>query len=243
MTLQAPQRLVIADQAILIPVWLIKSNNLANLNFEVKYDPSVVRSDGKPIPGNLLSNALPSMNAQEAGVIRVGLAQRRGTTMPSPDPPGTVVNIPFRAVGKPGARTALELTVTTINDPNGGVLTIDRINGEILIMDQDGTFPPSSGTGNNGPGNPSSGTGNNDPGNPSSGSGSNGPGNPGGGPIVIPRGNCEGEIVLEEIDALCALDMSTGLRQPVSLIMDMDRSGDVTSRDAVLILQQLVNQL
>jgi hypothetical protein len=38
-------------------------------------------------------------------------------------------------------------------------------------------------------------------------------------------------------DALCALEMSVKLK-PVNLNMDMDGSGDVTSRDATIILQR-----
>jgi hypothetical protein len=51
------------------------------------------------------------------------------------------------------------------------------------------------------------------------------------------RGNCTGHPgPLDASDALCALDMSTGLRQ-VDLVMDMDNSNNVTSRDSTIILQ------
>lgn len=54
-------------------------------------------------------------------------------------------------------------------------------------------------------------------------------------------GDCDGDGKITEADALCALEMSIGLR-PVSLQMDMDHSGDVTSRDAVILLQQAVGK-
>jgi hypothetical protein len=38
-------------------------------------------------------------------------------------------------------------------------------------------------------------------------------------------------------DAMCALQMSVQLI-PVRLVMDMDKSGDVTSRDAAIIAQK-----
>jgi len=50
------------------------------------------------------------------------------------------------------------------------------------------------------------------------------------------RGDCTGEGELDFWDAICALEMSVKKR-PEDLIMDMDSSGRVDSRDAVLILQ------
>ena len=55
------------------------------------------------------------------------------------------------------------------------------------------------------------------------------------------RGDCDGDGKLTESDALCALEMSVGLR-PVRLSMDMDNSGDVNSRDAVIILQKALGK-
>lgn len=54
-------------------------------------------------------------------------------------------------------------------------------------------------------------------------------------------GDCDGDGKLTEIDALCALEISVGLR-PASPNMDMDDSGAVTSRDAVIILQRAVGK-
>ncbi len=55
------------------------------------------------------------------------------------------------------------------------------------------------------------------------------------------RGDCDGDAKITELDALCALEMSTQLR-PVKLAMDMDNSGDVSSRDAVIILKSAVGK-
>ena len=52
-------------------------------------------------------------------------------------------------------------------------------------------------------------------------------------------GDCTGKGYLDSSDAICALQMSVGLR-PVNLVMDMDKSGDVTSRDATLIQQKVL---
>ena len=54
-------------------------------------------------------------------------------------------------------------------------------------------------------------------------------------------GDCDKDGKITESDALCALEMSVGLR-PVQLNMDMDNSGDVTSRDAVIVLQRALGK-
>lgn len=207
MTIQVARRQVITGELVMVPVWLIKANNVANLNFEITFNAGIAKPEGTLTKGNLLDNVLFSANPNQSGKILSGFA---GTTGISGT--GTVLNIPFRAVGKPGDRTILEVTVTTINDPSGTTLQIDRIAGEILIYNKDGTFPGST-PGGDPPGPPA--------------------------PPTILQGDCDGDGALTEVDALCALEMSVQLR-PVSLLVDMDKSGDVTSRDAVLILQKAI---
>lgn len=217
MTLEAPRRLALPNDLLLIPVTLRNAANVANLNFDVQYDANVIRPEGNLLKGNLLDNALFSGNPAQAGIVRNGFAQTSGLSGT-----GTVVNIPFRIVGKPGEKSPLNLTVTTINDPGGGALTIERIHGEILITNSDGTLPGGGGGGG-------------------AGGGGGGMGGGGGGGGGIPRGDCDGDLRVSEVDALCALEMSVQLRA-IQLIMDMDNSGDVTSRDAVIILQRAVGQ-
>jgi LCCL domain/Cohesin domain len=208
MTIQAAQRGVIAGDLVLVPVWLIMANNVANINFQIKYNANIVKPEGTLTKGDLLDNALFSVNPNQSGNILSGFAQTSGLSGT-----GTVLNIPFRAIGKPGDRTTIDVTVTTINDPNGGNLAIDRIPGEIVIYNKDGTLPPGVV--------------------PS--------------PGVIPPppnillGDCDGDGSLTESDALCALEMSVQLR-PTNQIMDMDQSGAVDSRDAVIILQRALKK-
>ncbi|MGB8648840.1 MAG: cohesin domain-containing protein, partial [Anaerolineae bacterium] len=198
MTLEAPYRLALPNDLVLIAIKLNNAANVANLNFDLHYDAGIVRLEGKLVKGDLLDNALFSANSAQSGLIRNGFAQTSGLSGT-----GTVVNIPFRVVGKPGDKSPLNLNVTTINDPGGGVLTIGQIPGEIRITNPDGTLP--------------------------------------GGGGGIPHGDCDGDLKLTEVDALCALEMSTGIRAS-RLIMDIDASGDVTSRDAVVILQRAVGK-
>ncbi|MFQ5858678.1 MAG: hypothetical protein ACE5LU_24010 [Anaerolineae bacterium] len=136
MTIQAGQRQVVEGQLVNVPVWLIKGADVANINFTIGYNAGVAAPEGDLIKGNLLANALFSSNSGESGLIRAGFAQTSGI-----NGTGTVAYMPFRAVGKPGDRTVLDVGVSTINNPGGTVLAIDRIDGQILIVGPDGVVP------------------------------------------------------------------------------------------------------
>jgi hypothetical protein len=203
MSIQVAQRRVIAGELVQVPVWLVTSNNVANINFELSFNAAVAKSEGSIPKGNLLDNSLFSSNANDAGIIRAGFAGTGGVSGT-----GTVMTVPFRAIGKPGDRTLINVSVTTINDPAGKVLTIDRIPGEIVILNPDGTLPGTTGTSTTG---------------------------------GVPPGDCDGDGVLTFLDAVCALEMSVKL-QPARMLLDIDKSGDVTSRDATLIAQKVVGK-
>jgi len=136
MTIQAGQRKVLAGDFVYVPVWLIDGADVANINFTVGYNAGVAVPEGDLIKGSLLANALFSSNSGESGLIRAGFAQTSGI-----NGTGTVAYMPFRAVGKAGDRTDLDVGVSTINNPGGTVLTIDRIDGAILIVGPDGVVP------------------------------------------------------------------------------------------------------
>jgi hypothetical protein len=57
--------------------------------------------------------------------------------------------------------------------------------------------------------------------------------------VAQATGDCDGDGRVTELDARCALEMSVRLA-PVQMAADMDDSNDVTSRDAVVILQRAV---
>ncbi|MEZ4569967.1 MAG: hypothetical protein R2849_06505 [Thermomicrobiales bacterium] len=188
MTLQAGQRQVVSGGFVWVPVYLLRSGNVANMNFEIEYSSDVAVIEGNPIQGNLLGNHIFRANVNDSGIVRVGVAGTSGIVGT-----GTVAWLPFRAVGQPGDATRLTVTVSTINTPDGTVPAIDRIHGRIIITDQNGQVP----------------------------------------------GDCNGDAVLTEFDAYCALEMSVQLR-PVDLVLDMNGDGQVTSRDATLILQRVL---
>ena len=129
MTLQVGQLRVKSGQTANLPIWLVKSNNVANMNFEVTYDQKVVMPEGKIENGSLLRDKLLTTNAKQTGTIFAGFAATTGVSNT-----GTLLTVPFRAVGKPGESTQVQVTITAINDPSGNTLTVDQIHGEIMIL-------------------------------------------------------------------------------------------------------------
>ncbi|HQL73719.1 MAG TPA: dockerin type I repeat-containing protein, partial [Phycisphaerae bacterium] len=189
MTLQAGVRKVPAGQTVTVPVWLINAA-AANMNFNVHYDRSVATPASPAIKGNLLDKAMFEANTGEAGIVRVGLAQGKDLSGT-----GTVTQIPFKAVGQPGDKTALRLEVIKAANAQAANAPVGVIHGEILIVGPDGEVP----------------------------------------------GDDNGDGVLSAGDALSALKMSVKLI-PSKTCMDMDKDGQVTSNDAMLILQKVVGK-
>jgi hypothetical protein len=238
-TLQGARRFVRVNESVMVPFWLINSKNMANMNFEVLYNIDVVRSEGQIGKGNLLGNALLSTNPKVSGSILVGFAQTTGISGT-----GTVLNVPFRAVGKPGESSRLHLVVTTINTPDGSVPSIHRIPGEIVITDKDGRVPGTGSTGGTAGGTATGGggTGTGTGGSSTAGTGTGGTGTGGTGPGGIPPGDCNNDGRLTTLDARCALDIS--VKNPVRIAnpmtLDVDGNKEVTSRDAAIIAQRAV---
>lgn len=136
MTLQIGKRRVPQGQTITVPVWLLKAQSVANMNFNVRYDPAVASAAAGGVKGNLLDRALFELNPGESGTARVGFAQNSDL---SGD--GTVAQLVFQATGAAGARTPLTLEVTTISGAAGGQPAIALIHGEILVVGPDGQIP------------------------------------------------------------------------------------------------------
>jgi hypothetical protein len=62
------------------------------------------------------------------------------------------------------------------------------------------------------------------------------------GPDGLVPGDCNNDGKLTQYDAFCALQMSVKLR-PEQMVLDLDGDGEVTSRDATIILQQATKAL
>lgn len=136
MTLQGGQRNVVAGQNVWVPFWMIKGTDVANINFEVRYDTAVVSAIRGVNRGSFLENALGQMNTEEPGIVYIGFAQTRGASGT-----GTIAYVNFLAVGQPGDTTELTITVTKLDDPSGAGLSIDRIHGRVQIVDENGVLP------------------------------------------------------------------------------------------------------
>jgi hypothetical protein len=129
LTLKAEKRTVKAGASVSVPLWLLKASRIGNINVQVQYDPKVVRVVGKAAKGNLIGGALFDTNPGETGRLYVGFATNTGL---SGD--GTIAQMRFQAVGKPGQRSPLTLRVTKIDTTANAVPKIKLIHGEIEIV-------------------------------------------------------------------------------------------------------------
>lgn len=188
LTLQAGQRQGTPGELVWVPVWLVDARDVANVIFELAYDPAVATPEGEVAVGNLLTGATFSATTAQSGTVLVGFAGD-----PEVAGSGTVAWIPFRITGAAGTRSELTVTVTTASDADGEAVTVQRIDGELVAEDDAG----------------------------------------------LVTGDCNGDGLLNEHDALCALQMSVRLI-PERAVLDLDASNVVDSRDAVLILKQVL---
>jgi len=183
--LQANKVRVRPGDTVRVRLYLWNARDIANMNVTLGYDRSVAVPEGKPLRGGLLAGLSFEANERASDGVRVGFADTDGISGS-----GSVAYVTFKAVGSPGDRTPISLSITTVNDPSGGKPSVYRIPGEILIVDENGFEP----------------------------------------------GDTNGDGEINELDALDALKMSVELI-PVRRQADVDNSGDVTSRDAVLIME------
>jgi Cohesin domain len=221
MTIQVGRRQVPVGGTVGVPVYLVRSEGVANMNFEIRYDAAVAVLAGDASKGPFLGNAFFVANGKTPGLIRGAFAATTGLSGT-----GVIATIPFRAVGSSGKRSPLPVTVTTINNASGASLTIERVDGLVQIAGGIG--------GGGGPG-----------GGPSTGGGTGGK-PPGGGTGGLPGtgtkggepagwGDCNGDGRITEVDALCALKISVGLMPP--------NPTAYTSLDAAKILRKAVGKV
>lgn len=185
--LQANRVRVREGDTVRVRVDLWNARNISNMNFVMKYDGSVAVPIENPVRGSLLANIRLEANPDDRSGVLVGFADEAGISGT-----GSVVYVPYKAMGRAGERTDVTLQITTVNDPSGGEPDVYEIPGEILIVDENGFLP----------------------------------------------GDTTGDGVVNELDARDALRMSVKLI-PVQWQADVDENGEVTSRDATLIMQRI----
>jgi len=169
--------------AIDVPIYLLKSTDLANLNLELRYDGAVVKAAGKAKIGPMLnaSQELFESNPNQLGLVKVGFAGTAGVAGS-----GILAYVPFTVVGAAGSHSVLDVKDTAADTASGAVAKLLLAPGDIVV---EAPPPPPP--------------------------------------------------VFTALDALKALQMSVGLLPP-DMAYDLDKSGQITSNDARLILARVV---
>lgn len=135
-TLVAEERFVERSQTATVPVRLLHPDQVANINFEILFDPAVATAKSA-VRGSLLPDpVLFEANVGEPGRIRIGFAGATGL-----DASGIVALLSFEATGDPGDRTPLTLKATEVEDPDGRALAIALVPGELIIAGPGGRAP------------------------------------------------------------------------------------------------------
>lgn len=212
LTLQACRLSAAQGATIRVPIYLLKSADLANLNFDLKYDSAVAKPAGKAERGPLLGGqVLFESNVGQTGVARIGFAGSTGVSGS-----GIVAYVPFTVVGAPGSRTAIALQDTAANTIANARPSFALLAGEIAVVQ--GQTPSDGGASVNP--------------NPKPDSQSK--------PPVVSNPPVSKK-VFTALDALKALRMSVGLLQS-DPSYDLDANGQITSNDARLILGRVVGR-
>jgi hypothetical protein len=137
MTIQAGSRIAKVGDTVTIPIWLIHGQGVANLNMNLGYDAAVVKTTGTFAKGNLVPQALFEANTGESGIVRIGFAQNKDIVGPET---GTLAQITFTALGRPGDVTPLRVDVTTLASAAGVKPNVATIHGEIRIVGSSGVI-------------------------------------------------------------------------------------------------------
>jgi hypothetical protein len=145
MWLIAEKRRVPAGQIVVMPVWLINGRGLVDMNFNLTYDSRLVQTTGDVARGNLLGGADFEANPNEPGKVQLGFVPPAGGINYDR---GTIVEIAFRAVGRPGDRARLTLVPRKSTLGGGAAASVSTVDGEILIVGAGDRLPGDS-NGNN----------------------------------------------------------------------------------------------
>lgn len=129
LTVQAGKVSGNAGQVVDVPISILQSSGISNVNVVVKFDPSIAKVNAKPTAGSLLSNRLFETNYSETGTVRVGFAGAAGLKQD-----GVVATIPFALIGSAGSSCPLKITVTSANSEQDQALTAATVDGLLTIL-------------------------------------------------------------------------------------------------------------
>ncbi|MBX3417168.1 MAG: hypothetical protein KF851_06160 [Pirellulaceae bacterium] len=130
---QSGSRKVNAGENVLVPIEVLGGKGLGNLNVVIEYDSKVAQVSQKSKAGEILAGKLFESNPQDSGVFRFGFAGNEGLAGD-----GVLTMLPITAIGKPGEKSQLTVTVTAANDSDGQALESTVISGEIEIVSTGG---------------------------------------------------------------------------------------------------------
>ncbi len=139
MTLLANDYQVARNMDVYVPLHLLNPTNVKNMDFALHYDDNVV----KLIEPTVVEGNLPLLgfraNPGRPGTVLLAFAQNEPITTT-----GQLARLHFQAVGTPGSRTPLSLTVTRVDDPAGRPLPIKLVDGSIEIVKDKTKIPKGS---------------------------------------------------------------------------------------------------
>ncbi len=131
MTIKVESRKVRSGQSVTVPVQLLNGADLASVNVVIDYDARGAEVTVRPEQGPIyepLEVILFEANYNVKGTVRFGHA-----TTDELNGSGTLTSMTFRVTGAAGAVIPLKVKVTSANDSTGRPLTVNTINGEIVI--------------------------------------------------------------------------------------------------------------
>lgn len=115
--------------AIDAPIYLLKSVDLGALNFELDFDPAVVKVVGNPTygPAVNLTSAYAGYS-DKPGRLRLGWAAKSAVPVS-----GVWGTVHFQVVGAPGSHTPLDLKVTTATSGKGAPENFLIASGDLVV--------------------------------------------------------------------------------------------------------------
>ncbi|MDD5398799.1 MAG: cohesin domain-containing protein, partial [Dehalococcoidia bacterium] len=122
----AESRTVAPGAIIQVPVNFQNAQNVGSLGFKLGYNPSVVQVI-KVSKGSLLASSTFTSNVQSDFII-FGFA-----TPQSISGTGSAAVVEFQALGAQGSKSPLTLTEITATGSSGATLSVNSVNGELVI--------------------------------------------------------------------------------------------------------------
>lgn len=128
-------------QEITVPIYLINAQDVANMDWTLGYNSSIaVLGNPTVVQGNLPFQIWDA-NPKELNRVTMGFAAKKDLAI---NTDGTCAVLRFKAVGPPGSRTPLDLSVLRVVNPERQPLPIKIVDGSIEIVRDEKHIPKGS---------------------------------------------------------------------------------------------------